>query len=69
MKTGQLQDGRPPEVNQTPGGAVREYIYIKEDGAKRYPNDIERYIEHKSPLIEKIYEQNSVDVFDAVEKG
>ena len=35
--------------------AVREYIHIKEEGAKQYPNDIERYIEHKSPFIEKIY--------------
>ena len=35
--------------------AVREYSHIKEEGAKRYPNDIERYIEHKSPFIEKIY--------------
>jgi len=35
--------------------AVREYSRIKEEGAKQYPNDIERYIEHKSPFIEKIY--------------
>ena len=35
--------------------AVREYSHIKEEGAKQYPNDIERYIEHKSPFIEKIY--------------
>ena len=35
--------------------AVREYSRIKEEGAKRYPDDIERYIEHKSPFIEKIY--------------
>ena len=35
--------------------AVREYSRIKEEGAKRYPYDIERYIEHKSPFIEKIY--------------
>lgn len=34
--------------------AVREYSHIKEEGAKRYPNDIERYIEYKSPFIEKI---------------
>ena len=35
--------------------AVREYGRIKEEGAKLYPYDIERYIEHKSPFIEKIY--------------
>ena len=28
---------------------------LKEEGAKQYPNDIERYIEHKSPFIKKIY--------------
>ena len=35
--------------------AVREYSRIKEEGAKQYPYDIERYIEHKSSFIEKIY--------------
>ena len=35
--------------------AVREYSRIKEEGAELYPNDIDRYIEHKSPFIEKIY--------------
>ena len=35
--------------------AVREYSHIKEEGAKQYPEDIERYMEHKSPFIEKIY--------------
>ena len=37
--------------------AVREYSRIKEEGAKLYPNDIERYIEYKTPFIEKIYEE------------
>ena len=40
---------------RTHSDAVREYSHIKEEGAKRYPNDIERYIEHKSPFIETIY--------------
>ena len=40
---------------QTHPDAVREYSRIKEEGAKLYPNDIDRYIEHKSPFIEKIY--------------
>ena len=35
--------------------AVWEYSRIKEEGAKQYPNDIERYMEDKSPFIEKIY--------------
>ena len=35
--------------------AVREYSRIKEEGAKQYPHDIERYMEHKSPFIQKIY--------------
>ncbi|MBQ8087639.1 MAG: GrpB family protein [Clostridia bacterium] len=35
--------------------AVREYSLIKEQGAKKYPTDIERYIEYKSPFIKKIY--------------
>lgn len=35
--------------------AVREYSRIKEEGAKLYPYDIDRYIEHKSPFIQKIY--------------
>ncbi len=35
--------------------AVEEYSYIKEEAAKRYPNDIDGYIKFKSPFIEKIY--------------
>ena len=37
--------------------AVREYSLIKEEGAKLYPFDIEKYIEYKSPVIEKIYRE------------
>ena len=33
--------------------AVSEYSRIKEEGAKLYPDDMDRYIEHKSPFIEK----------------
>ena len=40
---------------RTNSDAVREYSHIKEEGAKLYPYDIERYIEHKSPFIEEIY--------------
>ena len=35
--------------------AVREYGRIKEEGARLYPFDIDRYIEYKSSFIEKIY--------------
>lgn len=35
--------------------AAREYGRIKEEGARRYPDDIDRYIEYKSPFIERIY--------------
>ena len=37
--------------------AVRKYSLIKEEGAKKYPDDIERYIEYKSPFIEGIYSE------------
>ena len=40
--------------------AVREYSRIKEEGAALYPNDIEQYIQHKSPFIEKIYRELGV---------
>lgn len=37
--------------------AVVEYSRIKEEGAKLYPWDIDKYIEHKSPFIESIYKR------------
>ena len=37
--------------------AVREYSRVKEEGAALYPYDIEKYIEHKSPFIEKVYRE------------
>lgn len=37
--------------------AVSQYSLIKEEGARRYPDDIEEYIEYKSPFIAKIYEK------------
>ena len=37
--------------------AVREYSRIKEEGARLYPYDIDRYNEHKTPFIEKIYKE------------
>ena len=39
---------------------VREYSRIKEDGAKQYPDDIERYMEHKSPFIERVYAETGI---------
>ena len=35
--------------------AVREYSRIKEEAAALYPYDIDKYIKHKSPVIEQIY--------------
>lgn len=35
----------------------RAYSRIKEEGAALYPFDIEKYIEHKSPFVEKIYSE------------
>ncbi|MBO4346743.1 MAG: GrpB family protein [Lachnospiraceae bacterium] len=35
---------------------VKEYGRVKEEGAKLYPYDIDKYIEHKSPFIESIYD-------------
>ena len=40
---------------RTHSDAVRQYSRIKEEGAMLYPYDIDRYIEHKTPFIEKIY--------------
>ena len=37
--------------------AVREYSRIKEEGAKLYPDDIDSYIEYKSPFIDGIYKE------------
>ena len=35
--------------------AVKEYSRIKEKGAALFPDDMDKYIEYKSPFIEKIY--------------
>ncbi len=40
--------------------AVREYSRIKEEGAARYPDDIEQYIQYKSPFIETVYREIGV---------
>ena len=37
--------------------AVLEYSRIKEEGARLFPEDIDKYIEHKSPFIEGIYKK------------
>ncbi len=37
--------------------AVRQYSAVKEEAARLYPNDIERYIAYKSPCIEALYRQ------------
>ena len=35
--------------------AVLEYSRIKEEGARLFPDDIDKYIEYKGPFIEEIY--------------
>ncbi len=35
--------------------AVKKYSKVKEEAAKLFPNDIEKYIEYKSPCIEELY--------------
>ena len=37
--------------------AVRKYSLIKEKAAELFPNDIDRYIEYKSPCIEELYKE------------
>lgn len=37
--------------------AVKEYSKVKKEAAELYPNDIEKYCMHKSPIIEKIYKK------------
>ena len=39
--------------------AVLEYSKIKEEGAKLFPEDIDKYIEHKSSFIEGIYKKGA----------
>ena len=43
--------------------AVQEYGRIKAEGAALYPYDIEGYIEHKSPFIERVYREIGIDLF------
>ena len=37
--------------------AVKKYSLIKEKAAELYPNDIDKYIEYKSPCIEELYKE------------
>lgn len=37
--------------------AVRKYSLVKETAAELFPNDIDQYIEYKSPCIEELYKQ------------
>ena len=43
-------------LRQNPEAAF-EYGRAKAEAASLYPNDIDKYIEHKSPFIEKIYRE------------
>lgn len=40
--------------------AAAEYSRIKEEGAAKYPYDIDGYIEYKAPFIERIYKEIGV---------
>ena len=40
---------------RTHAEAVEAYSKVKEEGARLYPEDIDKYIEYKSPVIEDIY--------------
>ena len=40
---------------RTHADAVEAYSKVKEKGARLYPEDIDKYIEYKSPVIEDIY--------------
>mgnify|MGYP004541693101 FL=1 len=42
--------------------AVKRYSLIKEKAAALFPNDIDGYIEYKSPCIEELYEQCGLKV-------
>ena len=35
--------------------AVKKYSQVKETAAKLYPDNIDKYIQHKSPYIEEVY--------------
>ena len=37
--------------------AAREYGLVKEKAAQLFPDDIDKYIEYKSPCIERLYEK------------
>ena len=37
--------------------AVKKYSRIKEKAAELFPNDIDRYIEYKSPCVEELYKE------------
>ena len=37
--------------------AVKEYSLVKEKAAELYPDDIDQYIEYKSPCIEELYKK------------
>ena len=46
------------------GVAARKYSSVKETAAKLFPNDIDKYIEYKSPCIEELYIQCGLKLSD-----
>ena len=50
-------------LKSTPS-AIKKYSAVKESAARLYPNDIDKYIEYKSPCIEELYKQCSLKLAD-----
>ena len=44
--------------------AVRKYSAVKETAARSFPDDIDKYIEYKSPCIEEMYRQCGLKTVD-----
>lgn len=44
--------------------AAKKYSLVKETAAKLFPNDIDKYIEYKSPCIEELYRQCGLKKID-----
>lgn len=41
--------------------AVKKYSAVKEKAANLFPNDIEKYMEYKSPCIQELYKECGID--------
>ena len=41
--------------------AVKKYSLVKETAAKLFPDDIDKYIEYKSPCIKELYSLSGIE--------